>query len=134
MAHSKRARLRPTGEQSLLRAMSDAVLAMAAERRIEGVLQLLAEGARRLARARYAAIGIPDEEGGFAAFIHTGMSDELVARIGPLPRTHGLLAAALSETRPYRTPDIRRDPRFEWWPDAHPRMSSFLGVPIISKG
>ena len=114
--------------------MSDAVLAMAAERRIEGVLQLLAEGARRLARARYAAIGIPDEEGGFAAFIHTGMSDELVARIGPLPRTHGLLAAALSETRPYRTPDIRRDPRFEWWPDAHPRMSSFLGVPIISKG
>src|SRR5213593_3145433 len=100
MARSERPQVRPLDEQTLLHALSDAVLAIAAERRVEGILQLLVEAARRLARARYAAIGIPDEEGGFAAFIHAGMSDELVARIGPLPRTHGLLAAALSETNP----------------------------------
>jgi signal transduction histidine kinase len=122
------------GQPALLRAMSDAVLAMTAAHQVERVLQLLAESARELAGARYAAIGIPDDEGGFAAFIHTGMSDELIARIGPLPRSHGLLAAMLAETEPYRTPDIRKDPRFEWWPDAHPRMTSFLGVPVVSHG
>ncbi len=122
------------GQPALLRAMSDAVLAMTAAHRVERVLQLLAESARELAAARYAAIGIPDDEGGFAAFIHTGMSDELIAKIGPLPRSHGLLAAMLAETEPYRTPDIRKDPRFEWWPDAHPRMTSFLGVPVVSHG
>ena len=34
---------------------------------------------------------------------------------------------------PYRTSDVRRDPRFRgWWPSAHPQMRSFLGVPIVA--
>ncbi|MGB2694067.1 MAG: GAF domain-containing sensor histidine kinase [Dehalococcoidia bacterium] len=120
---------------SLLRAMSEAILELAGEPRLARVLQTLVEGARELVSARYAAVGVPDDAGeGFEEFIYTGMSDELVARIGPLPRKHGLLGAMLLETEPLRTPDIRRDPRFRWWPDAHPKMSSFLGVPIVSKG
>jgi len=127
---------------SILRAINDAVLAMAAELRVEPILQRLVESARSLAGARYAALGIPDGEGGFERFITTGMSEELMEAIGPLPRTHGLLGAMLSETprraaagpAPYRTRDIRNDPRFEWWPAAHPVMTSFLGVPIVSKG
>jgi signal transduction histidine kinase len=120
---------------ALLRAMSDAILALVSEPSVEPVLRRLVESARGLVNARYAALGVPDEQGeGFAQFIYTGMSDELVAQIGPLPRRHGLLAAMLSEPRPYRTRDIRKDPRFQWWPDAHPRMASFLGVPIVSKG
>jgi signal transduction histidine kinase len=125
---------RGDAESSLLRAMSDAILAMVAEPRVERVLRKLVESARELVDARYAALGIPDDQGeGFAEFIYAGMTDELVAKIGPLPRRHGLLAAMLSETQPYRSQDIREDPRFQWWPDAHPRMSSFLGVPIVSK-
>ena len=123
-----------TNSDSLLHAINDAVLAMAAELRVEPILQQLVEGARGLAGATYAALGIPDGEGGFARFITTGMSDELMAAIGPLPRTHGLLAAMLSETEAYRIRDIRKDPRFEWWPPPHPRMKSFLGVPVLSKG
>ena len=88
---------------------------------------------RELAGARYAALGIPDGEGAFAQFITSGMSEELIAAMGPLPRTHGLLGAMLDADRPYRTDDIRQDPRFRgWWPRAHPQMSSFLGVPIRS--
>jgi signal transduction histidine kinase len=119
---------------SLLKAINEAVLAMTAELRVEPVLQRLVESARGLAGARYAALGIPDGEGGFEQFITVGMSAELMAAIGPLPRTHGLLAAMLTETVPYRTRDIRKDPRFQWWPPAHPRMKSFLGVPVLSKG
>jgi len=121
-------------DNSLLKAMSDAVLAMAAELRVDSILQRLVESARALVQAKYAALGIPDGEGGFAQFITSGMSDDLMRAIGPLPRTHGLLAAMLSETAPFRTRDIRKDPRFEWWPAAHPRMKSFLGVPIVAKG
>ncbi len=40
----------------------------------------------------------------------------------------------LTDPAPYRTDDIRADPRFRWWPDAHPEMGSFLGVPIVSAG
>jgi signal transduction histidine kinase len=123
-----------TSSESLLHAINDAVLAMAAELRVEPILQRLVESARGLAGAKYAALGIPDGEGGFARFITTGMSAELMEAIGPLPRTHGLLAAMLSETEAYRTRDIRKDPRFEWWPPPHPRMKSFLGVPVLSKG
>jgi signal transduction histidine kinase len=123
------------GSGSLMRAMSEAILAMAGEPRTERVLRRLVEGAQDLTNARYAALGVPDEAGEeFAEFIYAGMSDELVAQIGPLPRRHGLLGAMLRETRPYRTPDIRTDPRFQWWPEVHPRMTSFLGVPIVSKG
>ena len=122
-------------DKSLLLAMSDAILAMAAEPRVERVLRKLVESAGELVDAGYAALGIPDDEGEeFAEFIYTGMSDELVAKIGPLPRRHGLLATMLNETQPFRTPDIRKDPRFQWWPEAHPRMSSFLGVPVVSRG
>src|SRR5919199_2106859 len=113
-----------------LEAMSDAVLAIAAERSVEGVLQRIVDVARGLAGARYAALGVPDGEGNFAQFIPSGMSAERVAAMGPLPRTHGLLGAMLESQAPYRTDDIRRDPRFRgWWPPQHPQMASFLGVP-----
>jgi signal transduction histidine kinase len=116
-----------------LRAMNDAVLAIAAEATIEPMLQRLVHAARELVDARYAAIGVPDGEGAFAQFITSGMSDELIAAMGPLPRTHGLLGAMLTSPVPYRTVDVRRDPRFRgWWPSAHPQMRSFLGVPIVA--
>jgi signal transduction histidine kinase len=120
-------------QSAALRAMNDAVLAIAAEATIEPMLQRLAHAARELVDARYAAIGVPDGEGAFAQFITSGMSDELIAAMGPLPRTHGLLGAMLTSPVPYRTVDVRRDPRFKgWWPAAHPQMRSFLGVPIVA--
>jgi signal transduction histidine kinase len=116
-----------------LRAVSDAVLSVAAERSVEEVLQRLVEGARELAGARYAALGTPDGEGGFSRFLTAGMSDELVAALGPLPRTHGMLGAMLETAESFRTSDIHDDPRFRgWWPKGHPDMRSFLGVPISS--
>lgn len=108
---------------------------MLAERDVEALLRRLVEAARELAAARYAALGIPDGQGAFAQFITAGMSDELIAAMGPLPRTHGLLGAMLEPSGSHRTSDIRADPRFRgWWPSAHPQMRSFLGVPIVARG
>ncbi len=115
-------------------ALSDAVLAIASERSVEPILQRLVEAARELVDAEYAALGVPDGEGGFAQFLTAGMTDELVSSLGPLPRTHGLLGAMLEAPEPYRIDDIQRDPRFRgWWPTGHPDMRSFLGVPIVAR-
>jgi signal transduction histidine kinase len=116
-----------------LKAVSDAVLAVAAELSVEDVLQRLVDSARDLADARFAALGLPDGDGGFRRFLTSGMSDELIASLGPLPRTHGVLGAMLETQEPYRTRDIHEHPRFRgWWPTGHPDMRSFLGVPIVA--
>ena len=118
-----------------VRAMSDAVLAIAGERSVDTVLQRIVHAARELAEARYAALGVPDGQGAFARFITSGMTEEEIEAMGPLPRTHGLLGAMLESEQSYRTLDIKRDPRFRgWWPSAHPQMASFLGVPIVARG
>ncbi len=122
-----------TADPALL-ALSGAILAISGELSYERALQRMADAARELACARYAALGIPDGHGGFEEFITSGMSDALVAAIGPLPRTHGLLGAMLEDTAPFRTADIKHDPRFIGWPNAHPVMGSFMGVPIVSQG
>jgi signal transduction histidine kinase len=116
-----------------LKAVSDAVLAVTSQLSVEQVLQRLVDAARDLASARYAALGIPDGDGGFRRFLVAGMSDELIDAMGPLPRTHGMLGAMLETARPFRTTDIHTDPRFRgWWPRGHPNMRSFLGVPIVA--
>ena len=116
-----------------LKAVSDAVLAVASRLSVDEVLQQLVDRARELAEARYAALGIPDGAGGFRRFLVAGMSDDLIASMGPLPRTHGMLGAMLHTDGAYLTDDIHSDPRFRgWWPRAHPDMRSFLGVPIVA--
>jgi signal transduction histidine kinase len=121
------------GLNPTLKAVSDAVLAIGAQLSVEEVLQRLVDSARTLVPARYAALGVPDGEGGFSAFLTSGMSEKLVAGLGPLPRTHGMLGAMLETPEPFRTADIHDDPRFRgWWPRGHPDMRSFLGVPIVS--
>ena len=118
-----------------LKAVSDAVLAVASQLSVDEVLQRLVDSARELAAARYAALGIPDGAGGFRRFLVSGMSDGLIAGMGPLPRTHGMLGAMLESSAPYRKEDIHEDPRFKgWWPRQHPDMRSFLGVPIVAAG
>jgi len=122
-------------DSAAFRTLSDVVLTLAAEREVEPVLQRLVHAARELGGARYAALGVPDGDGGFARFITSGMSDELIAAMGPLPRTHGMLGAMLESRDPYRSPDIHAHERFRgWWPSAHPDMRSFLGVPIVARG
>lgn len=94
------------------------------------VLKKIVASARELLDAEYAALGVPDDHGGFAQFVVDGVSDEQWKAIGPLPRQHGILASMLHEAKPERLADVRKDPRFEGWPAAHPDMSDFLGLPI----
>jgi signal transduction histidine kinase len=118
------------GPRSGLYAVSSALLAMSRHLEVRDVLKTIVASARELLGAEYAALGVPDNHGGFAQFVVDGVTDEQWKAIGPLPRQHGILAAMLHESRPERLADVRKDPRFEGWPAAHPDLSDFLGLPI----
>ncbi|MFD7615212.1 GAF domain-containing sensor histidine kinase [Streptomyces sp. NPDC059828] len=121
MSHSPR---------SGLAAVSTALLEMSRHLEVRDVLKTIVASARELLDAEYAALGVPDDHGGFAQFVVDGVSDEQWRAIGPLPRQHGILAAMLRDAKTERLADVREDPRFEGWPSAHPDMSDFLGLPI----
>jgi signal transduction histidine kinase len=114
-----------------VRRLSAAVLAVSRNLDTAEVLQTIVATARELLGAEYAALGVPDGAGSFAQFVVDGVSDDQWAAIGPLPRQHGMLAVMLRDPSPQRLADVTADPRFGWWPDAHPRMRAFLGMPIM---
>nr|WP_051837247.1 GAF domain-containing sensor histidine kinase [Streptomyces sp. NRRL WC-3742] len=98
---------------------------------VREVLRRITASARELLDAEYAALGVPDDHGGFAQFVVDGVTDEQWRAIGPLPRQHGVLAKMLHETGPTRLADVRKAPAFGGWPQAHPEMDAFLGMPIV---
>ncbi|MBD9735744.1 MULTISPECIES: GAF domain-containing sensor histidine kinase [unclassified Streptomyces] len=116
----------PTG----LAAVSSALLAMSRHLEVRDVLKTIVASARELLDAQYAALGVPDDHGGFAQFVVDGVSEAQWKAIGPLPRQHGVLAAMLRDAKPQRLADVRSDPRFEGWPSAHPDLVDFLGLPV----
>jgi len=97
---------------------------------LETVLERIAQVSRELLNARYAALGIPGDDGGLRYFKFAGMSEEEIRKMAHLPRGEGLLGAIMKERRPIRLNNIADDPRSAGFPAHHPAMTSFLGVPI----
>jgi signal transduction histidine kinase len=103
-----------------------------AERELEAVLQRVADLAREVVGARYAALGVMSPDGSsLSQFVISGIDPELRARIGSLPQGRGLLGLVIREACPVRTADIAKHPQRFGFPPHHPPMTSFLGVPIM---
>jgi signal transduction histidine kinase len=125
----------PAGQDEVFERVSAVVLAVTSQLSVRDVLQMIVRSARSLAGARYAALGVPDDSGGFAEFVVDGISARQQADIGPLPRQHGMLAVILQDGKPLRLDDIKADPRYGgWWPAAHPDLTDVIGVPILAAG
>jgi nitrate/nitrite-specific signal transduction histidine kinase len=117
-----------------LHALSEAVRAITAEFTLDRILKRLAEIAARMVGARYAAFGVPDSMQGLAEFLVYGMSDDEIALIDHPPEGRGLLGVLLNSEHPIRLPRLQDHPKSVGFPEHHPYMTRFLGVPIISKG
>ena len=117
-----------------LQALDQAVRGISGVLDVDRVLQLIADRVRELVDAEYAAIGIVDREEAIERFITSGLDAETRARIGDLPRGHGLLGLIIRENRTYRIPEIGAHPESYGFPPHHPPMHSFLGMPILSRG
>ena len=113
--------------------MNEAALAIAGDLDLDRVLETILKTAAKLVGAQYGALGIPDGRGGFGRFLTVGISEQSADRIGALPRVHGVLGALVSKGKPIRSRDIRRHPEFSWYPEHHPQMIEFLGVPIRNR-
>ncbi|WP_432839559.1 GAF domain-containing protein [Dactylosporangium sp. CA-092794] len=115
--------------QGRLRGLLRANLDIAQGVDLEQVLRQIVSAARELVDARYAALGVA-RQGHLVRFLHEGMPDDAEARIGHLPEGKGVLGALVEDPRPIRLVEIGEHPGSVGFPDGHPPMHSFLGVPI----
>ncbi|MCX5201385.1 GAF domain-containing protein [Streptomyces sp. NBC_00237] len=110
----------------------DAVLSVGADLELRGTLQHIVDSAVELTRARYGALGVLDAERTGVSDLYTaGLDDGARERIGRLPDGHsGLLGILVQEPRPLLVPRIGADVRSVGFPEGHPPMDSFVGVPV----
>ena len=133
-ASRARALARARAGEDELAALDEATRAIAGVLSAERVLQQIVDNVRRLVGARYAALGIVNEQHQIDPFITSGLSRAERDRIGPPPRGHGLLGLIIEEGRAIRVPEISAHPRSVGYPPNHPPMRSLLGVPISVRG
>jgi signal transduction histidine kinase len=119
---------------SRLQAISNAFVAITSELDLDVVLQKIADTAREVGKAHYAAMGVVDENGKITSFITSGITKEQRELLGEPPQGHGLLGLLITEGQPLRVPNIAEHPRSCGFPPNHPPMTSLLGVPVSVQG
>jgi signal transduction histidine kinase len=115
-----------------LAALHEAAMSIAGEVALDKVLRTIVDSARELVEAQYAALGVPSADGHLETFVYSGLTAAEAERIPHLPEGLGLLGALIQEQRPIRLRRISDDPRSVGFPEGHPPMESFLGVPVVA--
>lgn len=118
--------------EARLVALHHASLELVSDLSLDVVLERIVNLAREQAGARYAALGVQDEQGRLVQFIPVGMTSDEIRQMAHPPIGLGLIGAIVKERRTIRVPDISQDNRSVGFPPNHPPMNSFLGVPIMS--
>jgi len=119
------------GAQGRLRTLLQANRTIVADLDLATVLRRIVEAAVDLAHADYGALGVVGGEGiGLDEFVHVGIDDGTVAAIGHLPEGKGLLGLLIEEPAAIRLDDLSHHARSVGFPDNHPPMKGFLGVPV----
>jgi two-component system, NarL family, sensor histidine kinase DevS len=116
--------------QERLIALHAASLELVKDVSLDHLLQRIAALACEQANARYAALGVLDENGKLDKFISVGMTDQEIKQIVHPPVGKGLIGELMNTEVPLRVPIIKEHPRSVGFPAHHPAMTSFLGVPI----
>ena len=117
-------------QSQALTALNKAALAISSDLELGQTLQHIVDSARELVSASYAALGVFNPEGELETFVYSGLTPEDADEIGSFPEGLGMLGAVLNSGQPIRVADIRQDARSQGFPQGHPLMTNFLGVPI----
>ncbi|MEY2964935.1 MAG: hypothetical protein RLZZ228_748 [Actinomycetota bacterium] len=112
----------------------EAVVSVAAGLELTSTLRRIVQAAVNLSDATYGALGVLGPDGRVRSFIHVGMDDSVVTEIGSLPTGRGVLGLLIDHPVPIRIDDIAGHPAAAGFPDGHPPMGSFLGVPVRVRG
>jgi len=116
--------------QERLLALHSASLELVKDVSLEHLLDRIAEMACVQANAKYAALGVFGDDGILTKFVSIGMVDEEIKKIAHPPMGRGLLGELRDAVDPLRVPNISEHPKSVGFPENHPNMKSFLGVPI----
>jgi two-component system, NarL family, sensor histidine kinase DevS len=119
-----------TATRDRMQGLLDAFLVVGTGLELDVTLRRLVEAAVDLVQARYGALGVLGRRGGLSRFIYIGIDEETRARMGPLPEGKGLLGQLIVDPRPLRLADLSTHEASVGFPDYHPPMRSFLGVPV----
>jgi signal transduction histidine kinase len=118
-----------------MRRLVEAGIALTSELSLDALLQKLVELAGSLTGARYAALGVLDPSGAqLERFLTTGIDDETRERIGDLPTGRGILGVLIRDAYTLRLHELGTDERSVGFPEHHPPMNTFLGVPVALRG
>ena len=116
------------------RALVEAGKSLARHRDVDELLQHIVELATELVGARYGALGVVDESGTkLEQFLTVGIDAEQREKIGSLPTGKGILGVLINDPRPLRLANLGKDSRSVGFPQHHPEMTSFLGVPVTTR-
>lgn len=127
--------LRGIDDPARLRGLVAAVLAIGSDLSLPALLRHIVESAVTLIDARYGALGVLDAAGeGLSEFVNVGLRPEEISAIGHLPEGHGILGLLILEPAPLRLASLGAHPDSFGFPEHHPPMASFLGVPIRVRG
>jgi signal transduction histidine kinase len=122
-------------EELWIRRLLDVGRAVMTDLDLGAVLDRVLRAGREITGARYAALGIlNDERTELEQFLTAGVDDETHRAIGDLPRGRGVLGALIDDPRPLRLADVGQHSSSYGFPAGHPVMHSFLGVPIVIRG
>ncbi len=113
-----------------MQGLLDAVLSVADGLELDATLRRIVAAAVDLVDARYGALAVLALDGSIARFIHVGMTDDEVARMGALPDGKGLLGQVIQGGHPLRLADLSGHEASIGFPPHHPAMRTFLGVPV----
>lgn len=116
------------------RGLFSAVVAVAAGLELSATLRRIVQAAIDLVDATYGALGVLDSDGRLADFVHVGLTGEQADRIGSLPEGRGILGLLTDHPVPIRLECLSDHPKSVGFPDNHPQMNSFLGVPVRVRG
>ena len=108
----------------------EAAARVAGAAELTSTLEEIVRTAMDLTGARYGALGVLGTHGFLTEFVHVGLDPETVAAIGPPPSGHGLLGTITRLADGVITDEISAHPDSVGFPEHHPPMHSFLGVPI----
>ena len=126
---------RKIDDPAKLRRLMDAVLMIEADIELPVLLRHLVEEACSLVGARYGALGLLNEaRNGLERFLTVGLSEAEEKAIGQRPTGRGVLGLLIAEPVPLRLSDLSGHPDSYGFPDCHPPMRSFLGVPVRARG
>ena len=113
-----------------MRGLLEAVVAIGSGLDLEAMLRRIVEAAVDLVDARYGALGVIGENQQLIEFIPVGLDAAEIGRIHHWPEGRGLLGLLIKEPHPLRLADIAAHQESSGFPDGHPAMRTFLGVPV----